>query len=84
MRWPACVPSGSPDWTSSPLAVTKSRTEVGLLRQVSPVEGTLAKDEVQNELVLKTHIAQLMLDNPERLSGDRVVELTQVICAAAQ
>ena len=66
-----------------PLAVTKSRTEVGLLRQVSPVEGTLAKDEVQNELVLKTHIAQLMLDNPERLSGDRVVELTQVIYAAA-
>lgn len=66
-----------------PLAVTKSRVEAPMLRQVGPVEGTLAKDEVQNELVLKVRLATIMLRDPRLLAGERVAELTSAIYADA-
>ena len=66
-----------------PLAVTKSRVEMPVLRQVNPVEGTLAKDEVQNELVLKTHILGILLAQPERLAGDQLAAVTNDIYAQA-
>ncbi len=66
-----------------PLAVGKSSVESPMLRQLGPVEGTLAKDEVQNELVMKLRLLTILLAGSDRTTAMGVPALTQAIYAEA-
>ncbi|MBL8786805.1 MAG: hypothetical protein JNJ59_18005 [Deltaproteobacteria bacterium] len=57
---------------AAPVAVTKLATERPMLRMVAPVEGTLARDEVQNDLVVKSQIQELFAATPDRPIDDLV------------
>lgn len=57
---------------AAPVAITKMASERPMLRLVAPVEGTVARDEVQNDLVVKSQIQELFAVTPDRPIDDLV------------
>lgn len=62
-----------------PIAITKAAVEAPMLRLATPVEGTLARDEVNNELVVKSRTLVVMLGADHFQEAGGVPALTAAI-----